>query len=288
MNLLVLGSGGCTLTPRPGCTCPVCEEARRKGIPYARTGPSLFLEDINTLFDTPEEISYQLTRETIHTLDYIFYTHWHPDHTMGMRVVEQMYMDFLAVYLEGKQPLKKVKICALPEVLGDIKAIQNKFGSFLHYYESTGLATLITLDREKPFKIKDFEIIPVPAGHPASVSTVFIIRNKGKKAVYAPCDTKPFPVNDQIKNADLLLIGDVLPDKTLKNGHIFPENNPLEQEVFTMDELINIITTLEIEKTIVTHIEEEWGKSFGDYKKIEKEYKKYNIEFAFDGMKINL
>lgn len=95
MKAIVLGSGGCTPIPRPGCTCPVCEEARHKGIPFARGGPSFFLENINALFDTPEDILHQLNRERIQKVDYIFYTHWHPDHTMGMRVVEQMYMDFL-------------------------------------------------------------------------------------------------------------------------------------------------------------------------------------------------
>jgi len=34
-------------------------------------------------------------------------------------------------------------------------------------------------------------------------------------------------------------------------------------------------------------MEEEWGKSFDDYKKLEKEYERY-LQFAYDGMKVEL
>lgn len=37
---------------------------------------------------------------------------------------------------------------------------------------------------------------------------------------------------------------------------------------------------------IVTHIEEDWGKSYDDYLELEKEYD--GVKFAFDGMEIVL
>ncbi len=36
--------------------CRVCIEAQQKGFPYARTGCSLFVEDVNLLIDTPEDL----------------------------------------------------------------------------------------------------------------------------------------------------------------------------------------------------------------------------------------
>ena len=53
MRVEVLGSGGATTTPRPGCVCRVCSQARVKGLPYTRTGPSVFVHGPNVLFDTP-------------------------------------------------------------------------------------------------------------------------------------------------------------------------------------------------------------------------------------------
>lgn len=286
MNFLILGSGGCTLIPRPCCQCAICRKAREEGIPYQRTGPSLFLEDINVLFDTPEEIAYQLNRENIQAVDYIFYTHWHPDHTAGMRIVEQMNMHWSAAYIEGTLPSKKIKICALPHVMKDLGAIRNRFGSYLHYYERLGLVTPVFLEKEMPLKIRDIDLIPLPVEHAGYVSTVFIIKNQGKKVVYAPCDVKPFPVNTLMKNADVWITGGLFPKGTLKGGYPVPEEDRLRKEFFTIDELLNIIDTFNIARTIVVHIEEEHGKSFDDYKKIEEQYAEYNIQFGYDGMKI--
>ncbi len=80
--------------PRPLCRCPVYQQAREKGIPYARTGPSAFLHDINLLIDTPAEIVSQLNRCDIDRIDYATYTHLDPDHVEGSRVFEQIALDF--------------------------------------------------------------------------------------------------------------------------------------------------------------------------------------------------
>jgi hypothetical protein len=40
--------------------------------------------------------------------------------------------------------------------------------------------------------------------------------------------------------------------------------------------------------TVFTHIEEECGKNYDEYKAIEKQYRKYSIYFAYDGMKISV
>ena len=41
-----------------------------------------------------------------------------------------------------------------------------------------------------------------------------------------------------------------------------------------------------IQRVIITHLEEDWGKSYDDYLDIQKQYS--GIEFAFDGMEIIL
>lgn len=288
MNFTVLGSGGCTVIPRPCCSCSICEEARQKGIPYARTGPSLLLEDIHAVFDTPEDSYHQLNRENVTCVDSIFYTHWHPDHTMGMRVIEQMTMHFLAWFLGGTTPTKRINVCALSEVLRDIKDIKNRYSSYLEYYESDGLVSLVGLEAGIPFPIGDIEIIPVPVVQSTFMSTVYVITSKGKKVGYAPCDSKPFPVHGVLKGLDVLFIGDVVPEGELKDGYTILEGNMLRDEVYMMDELVEIITRYNIKKTVVVHIEEEWGRSFDDYKEIEEQYKEFNIEFAFDGMRVEV
>ncbi|MCD4684507.1 MAG: hypothetical protein K8S97_01035 [Anaerolineae bacterium] len=65
MQIEILGSGGAVTTPRPLCDCRICVEARQKGIPYSRTGPSIFVHGPDVLIDTPEESKLQLDRSRV-------------------------------------------------------------------------------------------------------------------------------------------------------------------------------------------------------------------------------
>ncbi|MDO4307131.1 MAG: hypothetical protein Q4C77_09865, partial [Eubacteriales bacterium] len=64
----------------------VCTEARQKGFPYARTGCSLFVENVNILIDMPEDINASLNNSGIQKVEHILYSHCDPDHTMVQSV----------------------------------------------------------------------------------------------------------------------------------------------------------------------------------------------------------
>ena len=64
MEIEILGSGVHYHTC-PRMQVQVCVEAREKGIPYSRTGPSIFLHGPDVLIDTPEEIKEQINRSRI-------------------------------------------------------------------------------------------------------------------------------------------------------------------------------------------------------------------------------
>jgi len=284
MELIFLGSGGSTTIPRPGCNCRVCTEARVEGIPYERSGSSMFIKDVNLLFDTPEEIAGQLNRERIETIDYIFYTHWHPDHTFGMRIVERMYKFWLDMFVRGNKPKNKVKVCAVEEVMGDLKSMGYRGGSFFTYYERSDLIDIIKLRDEEEFRIGNFTITPFEVQTTYNPSTIFLIEEKGKRVVYAPCDVKPFPKNPKLENLDLLIIGSFHLEGPLKEGIVIPQKNALRRELFSPTEIQQLATRLKAAKTIVTHIEEEWGKNYDEYRSLEMEY---DLLFAYDGMRVN-
>ena len=96
MRIEFLGTGGASTTPRPLCDCRVCVEARTKGVPYSRSGPSVFVHGPDLLIDTPEEIKSQLNRSQVRRVAAVTYSHWHPDHTAGRRVLEEMNIDWRA------------------------------------------------------------------------------------------------------------------------------------------------------------------------------------------------
>ena len=213
MNVIILGSGGCVSTPRACCNCRVCTEARQKGFPYARTGCSLFVEDVNLLIDTPEDINASLNNSGIQKVEHILYSHCDPDHTMGMRVVEQLKMDWLANSL-GKKPDNPIEVASLPAILTDIKKQGTKYGSAIKYYEASGL-------------------------------------------IY----TKEI--------------------RAFKKDNILIELVPVDEQ-----EHVAIRKQYGIKRVIITHLEEDWGKSYDDYKELERELNL--IHFAYDGLKIQL
>ena len=283
MNVIILGSGGCVSTPRACCNCRVCTQARQKGFPYARTGCSLFIEDANILIDTPEDINTALNNANIQNVEQILYSHCDPDHTMGMRVIEQLKMDWLAASL-GKKPDHPIAVASLSAILEDLKKQGTKYGSALEYYEAKGLVRTKEIRAFEKENIKDnlmIELIPVNEQEHVAI---FIISSDSKKIIYAPCDVKPFPESERFQDADVLIIGNTIVGDILKDGFVLNKENPLRKELFTLEEIDAIRKQYNIKKVIITHLEEDWGKSYDDYMELEKEWS--GIQFAYDGLRV--
>lgn len=280
MKFKIIGSGGCVSLPKPLCNCKICNEARLKGKPYSRYGCSLFLEDINLLIDTPEDIVHAINYSNIKGIDTVLFSHVDPDHTLGFRVFEQLRLNWLEVS-EGKECKNPINVYAMEHVMSDINSIQFKFGTYLEYYEKT--RNLIKRDIiNKPMYIEDIKISCIKVNH----ATVFVFEENDKKVIYAPCDVKPFPNDEILKNAELLIIGNTVVGDILKGGFILKEDNPLRKELFSLDEIQNIKREYNIKNVIITHLEEDWGKSYDDYLELENKYS--GIKFAYDGMEIDI
>ena len=190
MKVKILGSGGCVSTPKPCCNCPICVQAREKGFPYARTGCSLFIEDARILIDTPEDINYALNNAKIDDVKYILYSHSDPDHTMGMRVIEQLRMDWLGLSV-GRKNNNPIEVAALPMVLEDM---------------SRGL---VIANEKRCLKANDITVELIPVDSTEHV-TIFVISENERKIIYAPCDVKPFPHSELFYDADILIIGNTI------------------------------------------------------------------------------
>lgn len=280
MKFTILGSGGCVALPKPLCQCDICKEAREKGKPYSRFGCSLYLEDLNLVVDTPEDIVHALNYSDVKQIDTVLFSHIDPDHTLGMRVFEQLRIDWLEIS-EGRECTDPIKVLAMKHVMEDINTIGFKYGSFLDYYEKA--RNLIKRQVvEESITIKDIKITFIKA----TSATVFIFEQNGNKVIYAPCDVKPFLEHSIFENADVMIIGDTVIGETLKDGFILKKDNLLREELFTMEEIEELKQKYNIKKVIMTHLGEDWGKSYDDYLGLEKQYE--NIKFAYYGMKIEI
>lgn len=279
MKLKIIGSGGCVSTPKPCCSCKVCKEAREKGFPYARTGCSLFIEDEKILIDTPEDICYALNNAEVDDVRTVLYSHSDPDHTMGMRVFEQLRLNWLTLSI-GNECDNPIEVISLPTVIEELKQQSTCKGPVLDYYMWRNLVTIEEAHRVKKGQLT-IDLIPVDESERIAI---FVIAEGDKKVIYAPCDVKPFPEHEIFRDADLLIIGNTVIGDVLKAGFVLGKDNPFREELFVMEEIIALKEKYNIPKVIMTHIEEDWGKSYDDYLELEKQYD--GIRFAYDGMKV--
>lgn len=274
MRLKIVGSGGMFQIPNPFCRCPICEEARIKRGRFERLGPSLYIEDIQMLIDTPEDIGVACDRQGISAIKYLSISHKDPDHTRGMRIVEPLGYDCIA---DRGAP---VQFIALPEVVDDINAWN---GDGLHYYED--VLNCISVCKTDHVKIGNIELHLVNNRTHRGNMTFYVLSDGTKKAIYACCDVKPFAFSELYFDADVLILGLVSDDGILKDGSRL-EDAPFRDDVFTMDELMEIKRAYRIKRVVVTHIDEYWGKSYARYREIEEELD--CVQFAYDGMEIVL
>lgn len=236
---------------------------------------------MNILIDTPEDINASLNNAGIQKVEHILYSHCDPDHTMGMRVIEQLKMDWLADSL-GKKPDNPIEVASLPVIIEDMKKQGTKYGSIMEYYEARGL---IYTSKIRTLKYDNILVELILVDKQEHVA-IFVISSDGQKIIYAPCDVKPFPKSEKFQDADVLIIGNTIVGDVLKNGFVLKEDNPLRKELFTLDEIDMIRKQYGIKEVIITHLEEDWGKSYDDYKELERQLNA--THFAYDGLKICL
>jgi phosphoribosyl 1,2-cyclic phosphate phosphodiesterase len=276
MELTILGSGGIEGTPKPCCNCERCKIAKEKGEKFFRTGPSLFINRANVLIDTPEEIRTQLIKNNIKKVNAIFYTHWHPDHTMGLRIIEQINLDCKT----GKPKNKPIDVY-FPE---DQLNLLDKFlirKSVFDFYQQKGLMKLhILKDRDKV----NFGKIEIEAiQFPTSTAFYYLIKEEDKKVIYMPCEIKEIQETDELKNADYLIIH----FSWWKKEKIC-NTAPWRFEEVPVERIYEFAKNLNIKNIVFVHIDECHDKTYDELRELEEKYKEQNIKFAYDGMKIIL
>ena len=268
--------------PKPLCTCRVCREARHKGAPYERTGPSAYLRDAHLLIDTPAEIVSQLNRTGIQRVDRIVFTHLDPDHIEGFRVVEQITLDFRTWKAYPEKQIELVLPRTLYERLGQIRSV---YGSLVEYYEAQGFVRCLPF--ESQITMGDVRMTALPIDRQGPTAYIYVFEKDGKKAVYAPCDIRPFPTEETVvRNADLLVIQPGIFEEGLKHGFIYPEDHISRTTLYTFDQTMAVADRIGARQILFVHLEEYWNRGHDDYTAIAKDLD--GVQFAFDGMSIRI
>jgi len=283
MRIEFLGTAGALPTPRPGCACAVCEQARARGVPYRRSGPSLFVHGPDVLVDTPEEIAMQLNRARIMALPNALYSHWHPDHMMGRRIWE-MNMDW-----EHWPPQNQVSDIYLPQqVAADFR---ERLGAWEHlaYFEERGIVRLHVLNDGDSLTLGRTQITPFPLA--AIYVYAFLFEENGKRVLIAPDELVGWRPPNFVHGVDLAVIPKGIQEFDPFTGERrIPAAHPILRTEATFRQTLEIVRQMAAKRVVMTHIEEADRLSHDHLLRLEKRLQSegLNVSFAYDTMVLDL
>jgi phosphoribosyl 1,2-cyclic phosphate phosphodiesterase len=284
MKVQILGSGGSFTIPRPGCKCVVCKEARKKGLPYSRTGPSLFVHGPNVLIDTPEEIKEQINRSNIKNIAGCFYSHWHGDHVMGRRVWWSLNYDFKHVI-----PQHRTTTVYLPEQVAD--DFHENLGSWQHLstLEEQGMVKMVVIRDKTSVELSNVCITPFRLAEQFVYG--FLFEDGERRLVVVPDDTFGWKPDKSLHGVDLVILPmGVAEFNPLTGRRRMGKHHPVLVDEATFENTLEIIRELQAKKVVLTHIEEHDGLSYDDLALVAGKLQKQglNVQFAFDNMIVNV
>jgi phosphoribosyl 1,2-cyclic phosphate phosphodiesterase len=278
-----LGSGGAITTPRPSCHCRVCEQARERGVPYSRTGPSVFVHGPDVLIDTPEESKYQLNRAGIDHIAGCFYSHWHPDHTMGRRVWETRNMDF-----RGWPARSHATDIFLPE------QVAADFGQWLglreHFEFMARLGTVRVVEMKDGGSVDISGVRITPFRVAEHYVYAFLSESSDARVLIAPDELIGWTPPD-LGPLDLAVLPmGVVEFDVFTGERVIHEDHRVLGTEATFEETLEMVRQIDAGAVVLTHIEEPDGLSYDDLVRLGQHLQSrgLNITFAYDTMVVEV
>lgn len=276
-GLIFLGTGGAENTPRVGCVCEICQEARRKKGRYARNGPSVFLTGPELLFDTPEDIAHSLDREGIHRVRHIAYSHWHPDHTMGRRVIEQLNLNL-------RNRTKTMTEVWLPSWVREDFRKRLGLEDHFEFFEKMGIARMNEISEGGSFSIDGAHVRPFRMTQSELAS--YLVQVHESRVVLALDETKDWIPQPELLKPDILVIETGWFERTLQGEEIVPPGHWIRESEASFEETLDLVQKIAPKAAFLTHIEELNARSYRDYLRLEKQHADLRIKFAYDGLQV--
>lgn len=280
MRIEILGSGGAVTVPRPGHHDRYNDEARERGVPYQRRGPSVFIHGPNILFDTPEDIIESLNRAGIDQVRACFYSHWHPDHVMGRRIFEQMNWDLRG----GESRRSDVYI---PKVVKD--TMQKTLGTWDHleYMASLGVVKLHVIAPGDSVEIDGYTITPIPLAE--DYVFAFLVDHPGNRVWIAMDELFRWSPDESVNGLDLAILpSGVCEFHPLTGKRNIPADHPVLDSEMRYERTLECLREMSPKQVVLMHLDEPDGITYDDGLVLSRKLQAEGlpITFGWDGMVI--
>ncbi len=253
ITVTFLGTGTSGGVPMIACDCIVCNSTNAKD---KRFRSSILIESDTTsiVVDTTPDFRSQMLGAKVKKLDAVVFTHPHKDHIAG-------FDDIKAFNYFHQQPMKTYGNTLTIEVL------RKEFSYIFSDQKYPGIpeVTLYNIDKE-PFVIGDIPIIPIQVWHLHMPVLGFRI---GDFTYITDANRIDPEEQEKIKGSKVLVLNALRKEKHLSH--------------FTLQEAIDVATTLRIPKVYFTHISHQMGLHDSINSSLPIDF-----HLAFDGQKIFL
>lgn len=282
MEFEILGSGGAFVTPRPGYHDAMNDEARAKGVPYQRRGPSVFLHEHNVLFDTPEDIVESLNRAGIDDIQAVFYSHYHPDHTMGRRLFEQTNWDLTRIDAQNKV----TDVYVTERVRKDMQKVLGAW-KHLEYLQSLGIVKVHVVPVGEPVEIGSIKITPLPIA--VDYVFAFLVEDGDARAWVCMDELHGWSPDATVADLDLAILpSGVSAVHPLTGEPMVEAGHPVLETEMLLERTIECVREMQPKQAVLIHLDAVDGISYDDGLRLSKRYQAEGlpITFAYDGLRI--
>lgn len=284
MEIEIVGSGGAFVTPRPGCHCPMCDEAREEGVPYARRGPSVFVHGPDILFDTPEDITVSLNESGIERVRACFYSHYHPDHVMGRRVFEQMNWN-----LRDSSGNYGVTDVYVPErVQADFQKMLAT-ADHLEYLQSIGVVKTTVIPEGESVEVEGVRVTPFPVA--VEYVYAYLLEQGDTRVLIAMDELVGWTAPDFLHGIDLAVMpSGVCEHHPLTGERRIEADHPVLQSEMRLEETLEVIRAMAPRKAVLMHLDEVDGISYDDGKELSRRYQDEGlpVDVGWDGIRVTV
>ncbi len=277
-----LGTAGAFPTPRPFCLCSVCQQARERGVPYSRNGPCVFVHGPDVLIDTPGEILDQLNRSSVERIAACFYSHWHPDHTMGRHIFSILNHDFP---VWPHQPRRTTPLYLPEQVAADFRGFLGIWDHLTYLAEQERVIEIHELRDGESVEIGGVRIRPIRLAPPQDFVYAFLFEDRCKRLLVVMDEIDGFEPPDEARGVDLAIVPMGISEfHPLTGERRIAAEHPVFGEEATFPQTLDIVKKLDAGRVVMTHIEETDGLSHDDLVQLGKRLQSdgLNLTFAFD------